>query len=353
LSRWLLGNAGIATKIDKEDVVRLDTKWADFKSVVAEEEASVWSNDGKFSSITNFCPEVAFDVFGTFASSLAKYAKEEDSESAHERLGREDADSDDPRWRWSSFTGQHFSECREYSLFGDKKPHTTMSTTDQNLALLKVKEQIIAKFDKGHWQDIALLTDSLDLVNGHPRLLLGLNFGDDDYDGNVAEVLLEMVRKDPKNLQVIVDYVDGKFRAGPVSPSKLVDRLARSKFDVFISYSHANSKQASQIKKALEDAKITCFMSEKDLRTGDEFSSRIRDALVHSREMCVLCSPDSLTSEWVLTEWGAAWAMEMTLVPILHQVGFDKLPKRLQGVQGTDLSDLERYVSEVAARLGS
>lgn len=118
-SYWLLGNAGITTKITDADKERLDRKWSIFKPVVLEEEAGISHSDGKFCSITNFCPEVAYDVFGLFASSLWRYADELDSDLAHEKLGREQARSDDPRWQWSSVTGRHFTECREYSLFGD------------------------------------------------------------------------------------------------------------------------------------------------------------------------------------------------------------------------------------------
>jgi len=146
-SYWLLGNAGVTTKITDEDKERLDRKWAIFKPVVAEEEAGISSSGGEFRSISNFCPEVAYDVFGLFASSLCKYADELDSGLAHERLGREQARSDDPRWYWESFTGRHYTECREYSLFGDmtaSKPGRKKSTIRVGISA-KLRWQVFSR----------------------------------------------------------------------------------------------------------------------------------------------------------------------------------------------------------------
>src|SRR5687767_9513860 len=88
-SLWLLGKAGVITKISAEDEARLDKKWSEFQPSVREEEASVSHWDGKFSSVSNFCPEVAERVFGFFASGLYAYADELDRESAHKRLAEE------------------------------------------------------------------------------------------------------------------------------------------------------------------------------------------------------------------------------------------------------------------------
>lgn len=146
-SYWLLGDAGVTTKISDEDKKRLDRKWEMFKPAVAEEEARFLLRGDEFRSISNFCPEVAYDVFGFFASSLWKYADELDSDLANERLGREQAGSDDPGWYWSLFTGRHFTECREYSLFGDittVKPGRKKSTIRVGLSA-KLRWQVFSR----------------------------------------------------------------------------------------------------------------------------------------------------------------------------------------------------------------
>ncbi|MCH8045883.1 MAG: hypothetical protein IID44_19395 [Planctomycetes bacterium] len=83
-----------------------------------------------------------------------------------------------------------------------------MASADINITILAMKGRIVDDFNSSHWQDIALLTDSSDIVNGHGRLLRSLGFGDDDYPGNVVDVLLRIVKKDPANLDKLLAYVD-------------------------------------------------------------------------------------------------------------------------------------------------
>ena len=91
-------------------------------------------------------------------------------------------------------------------------------------------------------------------------------------------------------------------------------------------------------------------MSCKELTGGDEFSEVIRDALTNAREVCILFSPNSAKSEWVLTEWGAAWVLKKRIVPVLYRIDVDSLPDRLKLLQAMDFSDLEEYVSQVQIR---
>ena len=48
---------------------------------------------------------------------------------------------------------------------------------------------IEATFALGDWLDLALLTDTEHVVQGHRRLLRSLEWNDPDYSGNVLEVL--------------------------------------------------------------------------------------------------------------------------------------------------------------------
>jgi hypothetical protein len=54
---------------------------------------------------------------------------------------------------------------------------------------LAVAKATNAKFDRGKWLELALLTNSTDAVQGHRRLLRSLDWGDEDYFGNVIEVV--------------------------------------------------------------------------------------------------------------------------------------------------------------------
>lgn len=113
----LLGCAG-STNIEDADEVRLLDYWkkSDLWSKTGEYETSVAGPKDNPKIFSNFCPEIAFDRFGYFASFLAGYADEIDSDSAHARLARRNASAKDWRWSWSSLTQSHYTDCHYYSI---------------------------------------------------------------------------------------------------------------------------------------------------------------------------------------------------------------------------------------------
>lgn len=114
----LLGKAG-STKISETENERLLTHWkkSDLWPRTDEQATSLFGDDlGNPSIYCNFCPEVTFERFGYFATTLTKYADEIDVDSAHKRLVEEGAPSDHPRWFWGSCAGQHFTECPIYAV---------------------------------------------------------------------------------------------------------------------------------------------------------------------------------------------------------------------------------------------
>lgn len=78
------------------------------------------------------------------------------------------------------------------------------------MQIVALKNRIVGEFNESHWCELGLLTGHLDRIERHGRLFRSLHFGDDDYEGNVLQVLKEMVDKDPGNLAVITDFVEAK-----------------------------------------------------------------------------------------------------------------------------------------------
>ena len=112
----LLGQAG-CTAIPTEEDEGLAERWKRHPlwPTVAEQATGI-AGDGKSThSFHHFCPEISFDRFGYFATFLARYSGELDSDMAAERLGKEGAPADDPRWMWQFCTPQHYTECPLYS----------------------------------------------------------------------------------------------------------------------------------------------------------------------------------------------------------------------------------------------
>ena len=65
-------------------------------------------------------------------------------------------------------------------------------------------------FTKSDWIKIGYLTDSIDLIEDHPRLLRSLDFDDDDYEGNSLQVLSKLIGEGNNNLIEIERFVEAK-----------------------------------------------------------------------------------------------------------------------------------------------
>jgi hypothetical protein len=113
----LLKDAG-STAINPKEDQRLLKYWkkSDLWPKTGEQATAIGGEPGNPGHFWIFCPEVAFERFGYFASSLNAYADELDHNLAHEKLGREHAPLKDWRWAWSSIKPMHYAECPLYSV---------------------------------------------------------------------------------------------------------------------------------------------------------------------------------------------------------------------------------------------
>lgn len=83
--------------------------------------------------------------------------------------------------------------------------------------IIEIKSEIVKHFGKSEWLELAYLTNCQDIIDDHPRLLRSLSFGDDDYEGNVLEVVSKMVKKNPEVHKEIKEYLAHKFSQVSVS----------------------------------------------------------------------------------------------------------------------------------------
>jgi len=81
------------------------------------------------------------------------------------------------------------------------------TNVNYNRAILALKRAIVATFDDGKWRELGYLTDSIEMISGHPRLLRSLHWGDDDYEGNVLAVLPRIIGNDPGKLRAVEEFV--------------------------------------------------------------------------------------------------------------------------------------------------
>jgi hypothetical protein len=130
----LLGEAG-STKIAPHEDARLLAYWqaSDLWPRTGEYATSVSGPAGDPHQFSNFCPEVAFDRFGYFATFLARYADEIDAGVAHTQLSKEHAPGKDWRWSWAAVSPEHYADCSLYSVLTHRSSTVTHSPSRAEL----------------------------------------------------------------------------------------------------------------------------------------------------------------------------------------------------------------------------
>lgn len=120
--------------------------------------------------------------------------------------------------------------------------------------------------------------------------------------------------------------------------------------DIFLSYSSLDVECAKRLERKLAKCNINCFMAPKDIEGGAPFEDNIRSALLAASELFVLLSKNSIKSEWVITEWGAAWALKKHIIPLLYGCAVEEIPERLGKLQTRKVSEFERVIAEYQQR---
>ena len=76
--------------------------------------------------------------------------------------------------------------------------------------LIKLKNAVVDQFNESNWKELGALTNMLDGVERHPRLLRSLSWNDSDYDGLALTFLRKMIGENDENLSVVMDYIGKK-----------------------------------------------------------------------------------------------------------------------------------------------
>jgi hypothetical protein len=176
--------------------------------------------------------------------------------------------------------------------------------------------------------------------------------GEDEYRWDWER---EVVRKGPEFWRVTLalsqrkrDELDAWRKVQMEEHFRQQARHAKYAYDVFLSHSTPDSEEAQRIGEKIVAAGHRVFLAPKELRPGDDFAEEIRLALLGSRELWLLVSPSTSNSEWVISEWGAAWALGKRIVPILHRCAPDSLPARLAKLQCIDMHRVDEVIRLLA-----
>lgn len=101
--------------------------------------------------------------------------------------------------------------------------------------LLAVREIAREHFSESDWRELGLLTDSDNVITGHPRLLRSLSWGDPDYPDTILPVLMGISKRDPDNISILESFARkrGQGDGENVSSGKSVGKTIVFKPKVF------------------------------------------------------------------------------------------------------------------------
>lgn len=128
------------------------------------------------------------------------------------------------------------------------------------------------------------------------------------------------------------------------------------KYGIFISYANEDANLAEELKNDLERKGVRCFMAKKDIAGGARWEPGIREALMASKRILLLLTPNSKDRRWILLEIGAAWALEKDIVPALVQVSPSELEDPIRHCQARVIetsAQRNRLVEELAEELAA
>jgi hypothetical protein len=124
--------------------------------------------------------------------------------------------------------------------------------------------------------------------------------------------------------------------------------------DVFLSYATKDSPVAEELADILSRHGLTCYMAGKSLTGGELWQEEIRNALLNSRELLLLLTPNSIKSSWVMIEAGAAWIQKKTINPYILFVDTNDIPGPIGNHQATGImteQDKNDLAKQIKARI--
>ena len=124
-------------------------------------------------------------------------------------------------------------------------------------------------------------------------------------------------------------------------------------YQVFVSHATADKWLAKTICEKIESVGATCFRDDRDIHGGDDIPDEIRRQIKRSRELIVILTPESVRSQWVTLEVGAAWgwSSRLRIVVVMNHVSVDPIPGMLKRKKAIPLNDFDQYLDDLRARV--
>lgn len=113
---------------------------------------------------------------------------------------------------------------------------------------------------------------------------------------------------------------------------------------IFLSYAATDREYARKLPNLLSLRPNIHIFTPEMLSAGEEWVPRLRDEISQCDIFIVILSSDSVSSPSVLSELGAAWALDKLIIVVFtHSEVFSKIPVNLREVQSLEIKYLESH----------
>lgn len=117
---------------------------------------------------------------------------------------------------------------------------------------------------------------------------------------------------------------------------------------VFLTYAKTDGEYARRLRNLLSRHLNLHIFTPDMLSAGEDWLSKIKNEVSQCDVFIVLLSPDSINSEWVLSEVGAAWALNKLIIPVVTQPElFSEIPIYLREYHLLEIKYLEEHPEAV------
>ena len=116
---------------------------------------------------------------------------------------------------------------------------------------------------------------------------------------------------------------------------------AEKPYQVFVSHATADKWLARTLCEKIESVGATIFRDDRDINGGGDIPEEIRRQIKQSQEILVLLTPESVNSQWVTLEVGAAWgrSKHVRIIMIMCHVAVDPIPDMIKNKKALKLNN--------------
>jgi hypothetical protein len=114
-------------------------------------------------------------------------------------------------------------------------------------------------------------------------------------------------------------------------------------YRVFLSHSVGDRVYADKLRRLLSKRPDVSVFSVETLSAGENWQSKLKDEISNCDIFAVIFSPNSVDSQWLLQELGAAWSLHKPIIPVVTQPNLlRKIPLTLQQTRVVNFNELEK-----------